>query len=63
LKRNEFSPEQVTFGTVASKLGVTSKSQNNADGANCVNSVTREIVEMLRKIKKDLKSGVKQQSL
>ena len=45
------------------KSGVTSKSQNNADGTSCVNSVTREIVEMLRKIQKDLKSGAKQQGL
>src|SRR5258708_23153475 len=45
------------------KSGVTSKSQNNANGASCVNSVTPEIVEILRKVKKVLKSGVKQQGL
>jgi hypothetical protein len=38
------------------KSGVTSKAQNNANSACCVNSVARENVEMQRKIKKGSKS-------
>lgn len=51
-----FIPPPAQLRPLGSKLGVTSKSQNNANGASCVNSVMREIVEILRKIKKALKS-------
>jgi hypothetical protein len=43
--------------------GVTSKSQNNANSASCVNSATREVVEILRKIEKCRKTKEKYGSL
>jgi len=45
------------------KLGVTSESQNNPVSTNGVNSVTAQSVKLLRKIRTDLKTQVKQQAL
>ena len=45
------------------KLGVTSESQNNPVSTNGVNSAKTQSVRILRKIKKELESGVKQQGM
>jgi len=50
-------------GHQAWKLGVTSESQNNPVSTNGVNSAMTQSVRILRKIKKDLESRVKQQGL
>ncbi len=50
-------------GHSAWKLGVTSESQNNPVSTNGVNSAMTQSVRVLRKMKNDLKSGVKQQGL
>jgi hypothetical protein len=55
------SGSRLTWGAKYGEVGVTSKSQNNPVSTNGVNSAMTQSVRTLREIKKDLKSGAKQQ--